>query len=190
MVSNQLFGVGRSRNAEGRFLTDPDISCGQQLAVMFQIISTLTLEVPSFLEAMAKIRGVSPNVRLDSEPWGHMDYSDGLCFCLSSDRTAAYVHDLAFMPRESVMSSTEGDASVRSAVTNERLCQGPCLGVGQLGSVPFVSDRPGAYGRLLLVVYMRWRTGLLVPFDWLRPVMRGGWRAGFPEPVCGSADVS
>ena len=63
-----------------------------------------------------------------------------------------YVHDLAFMPRESVMSSTEGDASVHSAVTNERSCHAPCLRVGRLGSVPFVSDRPGAYGRLLLEV--------------------------------------
>ena len=52
------------------------------------------------------------------------------------------------------MSSTEGDASVNSVVTNERSCQGPCLGVGRPGSVPFVSDRPGAYGRLLLAVYM------------------------------------
>ena len=88
------------------------------------------------------------------------------------------------------MSSTEGDVSVHSAVTNERSCHAPCLGVGRLGSVPFVSDRPGAYGRFILAVYMRWRTGLLVPSDWLRPVMRGGWRAGFSEPVRGSADVS
>ena len=133
---------------------------------------------------------MSPNVQLDSEPWGHMDHCDGYCFCLSSDRTAAYVHDLAFMPRESAMSSTEGDDSVHSVVTNERSCHAHCLGVSRLGLVPFVSDRPGAYGRLLLVVYMRWRTVLLVLSDWLRPVMRGSWRSSFPEPVLGSADVS
>ena len=95
--------VGRSRKADGRFMTDTDHSWGQQVAVMFQIVSTLTLEVPSFLEALVEIRGVSPNVQLDSEPWGHMDHSDGHCFCLSSDRTAAYVHDLAFTPREGWM---------------------------------------------------------------------------------------
>ena len=66
----------------------------------------------------------------------------------------------------------------------------PCIGIGRPGSVPFVSDRPGAYGRLLLTVYMRWRTGMLVPSDWLRPVTWGGWRTSFPERVRGSADVS
>ena len=40
--------------------------------------------------------------------------------------------------------------------------------IGRLeGLVPFVSDRPGAYGRLLLTVYVRWWTGLLVSSDWL-----------------------
>ena len=37
MVSNRLFGFGRSRKSEGRFLTDTDISWGQQVVVMFQI---------------------------------------------------------------------------------------------------------------------------------------------------------
>ena len=88
------------------------------------------------------------------------------------------------------MSSAEGDASVHTAVTDARLCHTPCLGVGRPGSVPFVSDRSGAYGRLLLAVYVRWQTGLLVSSDWLRPVTWGGWRAGFPEPVRGSVDIS
>ena len=70
--------VGRSRKAEGRFLADTDISWGHQVAVMFQIISTLALELPSFLEALADMRGVSPDVRLDCEPWGHMEQSYGL----------------------------------------------------------------------------------------------------------------
>ena len=43
------------------------------------------------------------------------------------------------------------------------------------GLIPFVSCRPGAYGRLLLAVYERHLTGLLVSSDWLWPVMRGGW---------------
>ena len=46
--------VGCSCKAEGRFLTDTDLSWGQQVAVMFKIISTLILEVPSFLKAMAE----------------------------------------------------------------------------------------------------------------------------------------
>ena len=80
--------VGRSRKAEGRFLTDTDLSWGQQVVVMFQIVSTLALEMTSFLEALADIRGMSPNVQLDCEPWGHMDHIDGQCSCRSSDRTA------------------------------------------------------------------------------------------------------
>ena len=100
------------------------------------------------------------------------------------------MHELALMPREPFPSSEVGDASVHIGVTDARLCRTPCLGVGQSGSVPFVSDRPGAYGRLLLAVYVRWQTGLLVSSDWLRPVTRGGWRAGLPEPVRGSVDVS
>ena len=45
---------------------------------------------------------------------------------------------------------------------------------GRPGTVPCVSNRPRAYGRLLLAVYVRWRTGLLVSSDWLHPVTRGG----------------
>ena len=157
--------VGHSRKAEGWFLTDTDLSWGQQVAVMFQIILTLTLEVPSFLKAMAGLRGVSTNVQLYSEPWGHVDHSDAYCVCLSSDRTAAYVHELALMPREPFPSSEVGDASVHTGVTNSRWCRTHCLGVGWQGSVPFVSDRPGAYGCLLLAVYVWWQTGLLVSSD-------------------------
>ena len=55
------------------------------------------------------------------------------------------------------------------------------LGVGRAGSIPFVSEKPGTYGRLLLAVYVRWRTGLLISSDWLRPVTRGAWRAVLPD---------
>ena len=82
--------VGRSHKTEGRFLTDTDLSWGHQVAAMFQIISTMALELPSFLDAFTDIRGVSPGVRLDCEPWGHMEHNDGHCSCQSSDRTAAY----------------------------------------------------------------------------------------------------
>ena len=52
------------------------------------------------------------------------------------------------------------------------------MGAGRPGSVSFMSHRPGAYGRLLLAVYVRWKTGLLVSSDWFVPVMRGaGGRA-------------
>ena len=85
-----------------------------------------------------------------------------------------HVHELALMPRELVMPPSDGGggATARSTRINERWCVEPCLETGRPGSVPFVSDRPGAYGRLLLVVYVRWRTGVLVPSDWLRTVTR------------------
>ena len=92
--------IGRSQKAEACFLTDTDISWGLQVAIMFQIMSTMALELPSFLEALEDIRGISPDVQLDYEPWGHMDHSDGHCSCQSSDRTAAYVHELALMLRD------------------------------------------------------------------------------------------
>ena len=183
-------GVGRSRKAEGRFLTEPNISWGQQVAVKFQILSSLVLEVPVFSQFMHELQGESPNVQLYSEPWGHVDHSDAKCGCLSSDRTASYVHGLSLMPRCEVPSWENDDASVHTEESGARMDHVHWLGVGQPGSVPFVSHRPGAYGRLLLAVYVRWKTGLLVSSDWLRPVTRGGWRAGFPDSVRGSVGVS
>ena len=41
--------VARARKAEECFLENSDISWGQQVAVMFQIVSTMALELPSFL---------------------------------------------------------------------------------------------------------------------------------------------
>ena len=170
--------VGRSRKAEGRILNDTDISWGHQVAVMFQIISALALEVPTFLQNIERLRGVSPDVHLYCEPWGYVDHRDGHCDCLSSDRTAAYVHDLALMPRKCLHVSEEEDASVHTEESGARLSHACCMGVGQPGSVPFMSHRPCAFGRLLLAVYVRWKTGLLVSPDWLRPVTRGGGGAG------------
>ena len=53
--------VGRSRKAEGRFLLEPNISWGQQVAVMFQILSTLALDEPVFSQFMHELQGQSPN---------------------------------------------------------------------------------------------------------------------------------
>ena len=100
--------IGRSRKAEAHFLTDKDISWGLQVAVMFQIMSTMALELPSFLEALEDIRGISPDVQLYYELWGHMDHSDEHCYCQSSDRTAAYVHELALMSRDLGVRSSDG----------------------------------------------------------------------------------
>ena len=70
--------VRSSRKAEGRILNDTDISWGHQVAVMFQIISALALEVPTFLQNIERLWGVSPDVHLYCEPWGHVDHRDGL----------------------------------------------------------------------------------------------------------------
>ena len=164
--------VGQSRK-------DSDIPWGQQVAVMFQIVSTVALEVSSFLAELENLCGISPNVHLHCEPWGHINHEDINCGCQSSDRTAAYVHDLTVNGRGCVPSPDVGVASSCYSRTNGHLC-----------IEPIVSYSPGAYGRLLLTVYVRWRTGLLVSSDWLRPVTRGGWRAGFPDRGCSLADVS
>ena len=52
--------VGRSHIAEGRILEDPAVPWGHQVAVMFQIASVLALEVPAFLQGIARLRGMSP----------------------------------------------------------------------------------------------------------------------------------
>ena len=44
---------------------------------------------------LGQLKGVSPNVTLACEPWGHMNHDDGGCECLSSDLMGAYVHELA-----------------------------------------------------------------------------------------------
>ena len=55
---------------------------------------------------------------------------------------------------------------------------------GWPGSVPFVSDRAGAYGWLLLATYECMKT-----YDWLMPVILGAWRAAPPISVVDHADV-
>ena len=147
--------------------------------------------MPTFLQNIEGLRGVSPNVQLYSEPWGHVDHGDVNCDCLSSDRTPAYLHDLALMPRECLPVSEVEDPSVHTEERGARMSHAYSMDVGRPGSVSFVSNKPGAYGRLLLAVYVRWKTCLLVSSDWLRPVTQGGggWRAGLPDPVHGSDDV-
>ena len=100
--------VGKSRKPEGCFLANSDIPWEQQVAVMFQIVSTMALELPTFLEELEYLRGVSPNVHLPDELWGHNNHEDADCGCQTSDRTAAYVHDLTVNGRGSVHPSDTG----------------------------------------------------------------------------------
>ena len=104
--------VGRSCRAEGRILEDTDVPWSHQVAVMFQIVSALALEVPAFLQNIGNVCGVAPAVQLSCEPWGHADHSGGSCGCLSSDRTGAYVHGLSLMTRESLTVPELEDVSV------------------------------------------------------------------------------
>ena len=129
---------------------------------MFHILSTLALELLVFSQFMHELQGESPNVQLYSEPWGHVDHSDDNCGCLSSDRMDSYVHGLSLMPRSDVPIPGSDDASVHTEESGARMDLAYCLGVGRPGSVPFVSLRPGAYGRLLLAVYVRWKTALVL----------------------------
>ena len=94
--------VARVRKAEECFLLNSDIEWGQQVAVMFQIVSTMALELPSFLEGLGIVKGMSPNVQLTFEPWGHDNHEDVDCECQTSDRTVAYVHDLTVSRRGQV----------------------------------------------------------------------------------------
>ena len=134
----------------------------------------MVVELPSFLGELEELSGMPPNVQLDSEPWGHDNHEDTECECQSSDRMAAYIHDLSVNKWEPADSL---DTDIGLSIRPESDCNKRSPGL-----VPFVSCRPGAYGRLLLVVYEQRLTGLLVA--------RGGWRAGFTDRGRGSADVS
>ena len=92
--------VARERKAEVCFLLNSDIQWGQQVAAMFQIISTMVVELPSFQEELEEISGMPLNIQLISEPWGHDNHEDTECECQSSDQTAVYVHDLSVDKRE------------------------------------------------------------------------------------------
>ena len=69
-------GVARARKVEGCFLANTDIMWGQQVAVMFQIVSTMALELQSCLGKLEELRGMSPNVQLQFEPWGQNNHED------------------------------------------------------------------------------------------------------------------
>ena len=167
--------IGRSRKPETCFLTEANISWGQQVTVMFQIVSTMMVEVPAFATLMRELKGESPNIQLYSEPWGHVAHCDTNCTCLSSDRTASY--GLLPMPWEDESTTKEDDRTIVETENNEAV-NNDCgyLGLGRPGSVPFVSHRPGAYGHLLPAVYAV-EDGIVVSSDWFRPVTRalGGW---------------
>ena len=87
--------TGHSRRAERGFLEDVSIPWDQQVAVMFQIVSALVLDVPEAAACQDKFRGVPPNILLAFEPWGHIDHAGSECQCLSCDRTGVYIHALS-----------------------------------------------------------------------------------------------
>ena len=112
-------------------------------------------------------------------------HSVGECDCLELDRTGAFVHCLVPPPLDQTSSNpdvaTDDGEKMSAGFTFRDDCG--YLGIGRAGSIPFVSERPGAHGRLLLAVYVRWKSGLLISSDWLRPVNRGTWRAVLPDHV-------
>ena len=134
---------------------------------MFQIVSTLMEEVPAFASRMRELRGEQPLMQFVNDPLGHDEKCVGECDCR---RTSSSPGD-----------TTNDSEKMSAGFTFTDDCG--YLGIGRAGSIPFVSERPGAYGRLLLAVYVRWKSGLLISSDWLRPVTRGAWRAVLPDHV-------
>ena len=133
---------------------------------------------------MRELQGESPNIELKDNPWGHVEHCDAKCTCLESDRTGAYVHCLLPLPG-TLNSIPANDSEVSVEVENGFTFKDDCgyLGIGRPGSIPFVSEKPGAYGRLLLAVYVRWRTGLLISSDWLKSITRNAWMGVLPDRV-------
>ena len=91
-----------------------------------------------------------------------VDHSSGGCECLSSDHTGAYVHGLSLTPRDNLPRLALEDISFSTGRSGAQRSHVSDIGAGRPGSAPFVSHRPGAYGRLLLAVYVRWKMGMLV----------------------------
>ena len=123
------------------FLKDVNITWGQQVTVMFQIVSTLMEEVPAFALRMRELQGESPNIQLKDNPWGHVEHCDANCTCLESDRTGAYVHCLLPLPG-TLDSTPPNDNEVNVEVENGFTFNDDCgyLGIGRPGSIPFVSE--------------------------------------------------
>ena len=76
------------------FLINANIPWGQQVMVMFQIVSTLMAEVPEFELGMRKLQGIQPHIQLADDIWGHDGVCGEACACLLTDRTEAFVHCL------------------------------------------------------------------------------------------------
>ena len=123
---------------------------------MFQIVSTLMEEVPEFASKMRELRREQPRVQLMDNPWGHGEDCVAKCDCLDSYRTGAYVHCLIHRTDLAVSTPRDND-DVSVDITTGFAFNDDCeyLGVGRAGSIPFVSEKTGAYGRLLLA---RWST--------------------------------
>ena len=99
-----------------------------------------------------QLNGVAPNITLACELWGHMHHDNGSCECLSSDRTGAYLHELALATSSRYLVSDSGEmphavSSGLSGVSGDRDAEysgydGPANSVAmRLCSVPYVYHR-------------------------------------------------
>ena len=50
---------------------------------MFQIVCALALDVPAVAGCVTDFHGISPDVLLSSDPWGHVDHAGVACGCHS-----------------------------------------------------------------------------------------------------------
>ena len=67
--------TAHSRKAEHGFLNDVSLPWGQQVAVKFQILFALVLDVPAAAECLTNVHGVSLDVLLAFKPWGYVDHT-------------------------------------------------------------------------------------------------------------------
>ena len=91
---------------------------------------------------MKKLQGVQPRLQLLNSPWGHGVQCVEKCDCLMSDRVDAYVHCL--IPRLAQTDLTNLDnidnsGEMAAGFTFSEDCG--YLGIGRVGSIPFVSEK-------------------------------------------------
>ena len=90
-------------------MDDVSLPWGQQVAVMFQIVSTLTLDVPATAGGRYRYSRRFPRCAPILWTMGHADHSGVACGCHSSDRTGAYIH--------AVTAAHGGSAGLRPSLT-------------------------------------------------------------------------
>ena len=147
--AKQVTHTARFRKAERGFLDDVLLPWGQQVAVMFQIMCALILDVPATAECVMDFHGVSPDVFLAFKQWDHVDHTGVVCGCHSSVWTGAYVHVLGLDSLPSLCTPTGLLSQQAPSISGDVLPCESTIGIParlrMLGSIRYVPAQFRSY---------------------------------------------